>query len=597
VSKATWLCGVLAMVASALTGMAETPDFKTKVTDVTVFKDGHALIMARGQAKLEDGWCRTRDVPAPVLGTFWSFVADKECALDFVKAGEVETKEGRPCLTLDEIIQANVGKQATLTEVISKDAPPMAHEGTLMGILEAEAARESVTARPAATRYDEYGRSIAPTMESDTTREKRLASFVMIRTMQGVRMIKRENVAGLTLAAPDTGTTDTKKVREIAMHVVSKDKPATGEREVGIVYLQKGIRWIPEYRVEMLDGSKAKITLQGTIINEMVDLENADLRLVVGVPSFIMKDTLSPLALRDAAPRLSVYFAPPSSGTGATFDNRFLSNAMMSQSAAPVRGGGGEAERGGPDVPMEGQKEDLFLYHKPGVTLKKGERAIVTLLEVTVAYEDVYSWEIPPIPPMEAWRNNINDDQQRQLSLMLSGAKAMHKLRLTNTGTAPWTTGPATIYKGNTPLAQQLMTYTSVKNQVDLPVTIATDLNTKKEEAEKGRQTNVTINDLSYTKVTLQGKLPVTSFKDKPVKMTVTRKTLGVITDTTAGGKIGQTNTLEDVSFDRSNYPWYGWWPWWWHSVNPLSEINWETTIEPGKAVTLEYDWYYHYRR
>ena len=59
----------------------------------------------------------------------------------------------------------------------------------------------------------------------------------------------------------------------------------------------------------------------------------------------------------------------------------------------------------------------------------------------------------------------------------------MHCIRFTNTGDVPWTTGPAAIFKGDVLLAQQLMTYTSVRNKVDVPLTIATDLNTKKEES------------------------------------------------------------------------------------------------------------------
>ena len=54
----------------------EVPVFETKVTDVTVFKDGHALIMCKGKAEVKDGWCRTFDVPAPLLGAFWTFVTD-----------------------------------------------------------------------------------------------------------------------------------------------------------------------------------------------------------------------------------------------------------------------------------------------------------------------------------------------------------------------------------------------------------------------------------------------------------------------------------------------------------------------------------------
>ena len=118
----------LAVGAGALADVAE---FKPTITDVTVFKDGHALIMARGKVKLDNGWCRTTDVPAPVLGTFWAFAADKDSAVDCVRAGEVEVKDARPCLTMEEIIQANIGKPVMILEQVPI-APPVTHAGTLL---------------------------------------------------------------------------------------------------------------------------------------------------------------------------------------------------------------------------------------------------------------------------------------------------------------------------------------------------------------------------------------------------------------------------------------------------------------------------------
>ena len=591
----TLLVSILGLVLALPLG-ADVPEFAPRITEVTVFKDGHALVMSRGSARLKDGWCRTREVPVPVLGTFWTFVADANSQVDFVKAGFLETEETRPCLTFEEIIQANRGKRAVIVEQ-PKDAEPVSHEGVLLGILQHEAEQEAETSKTLPAGRDPWGRYISSQQirETKQDRVRSLASFVMVQKEAGVQMIKRENVRSICLVddKPSTRHTEKKKVREISMHVIKKGKPANGKSEVGMIYLQKGVRWIPDYRIRLLDNGKANVSLQGTIINDLADMENVDLRLVVGVPSFIMKDSMSPMALREMGLRLSSYFAPPARGGRETqFD--YLSNALMSQRVMPSVEGAPAG--GGPDIPSEGQQEDLFLYHKPGITLKKGERAVVTLLDVTVPYEDIYTWEIPPIPPREMWRH-VNTDQVRQLATALTGAKAMHEIRLTNTGEEPWTTGPATIFKEGTPLGQQLLTYTSVKNKVDVSVTIATDLNTKKEETELDRKSNIKISGDYYTKVALHGKLTVTNFKDKPVHVYATRKVLGTATAATADGKIVLANAAEDTSFAREGYPWYWWsWPWWFFGVNSLSEITWEAVIAEGESATFEYDWHYHYR-
>lgn len=576
---------------------AEVPEFSPRITDVTVFKDGHALVMARGPAKLENGWCRTRDVPSPLLGAFWTFAADEGAEVDFVKAGFVEAEESRPCLTFEEIIQANIGKKAVIVEH-PKDADAASHEGVLLAFLEHETEREIEASQTVPASYDRWGRYVPnqPVQEVKKEKVESLASFVMLRTDDGVQLIKRENIRSICLAEENPATEHKQKteVREIAFHVIGKGANLLEQAHVGMVFIQRGIRWIPDYRIELLDGGKARLSLQGTIINELADMEDVDLRLVVGVPNFIMKDSLSPMALREIGLKLSSYFAPPSWRRGETRAD-YLSNALMSQAVVTVRGEP-EPSSGGPDIPSEGQREDLFVYHKAGITLRKGERAVVKLLEVTVPYEDIYTWDIPAIPPREMWRH-VNQDQIRQLVNALGAAKVMHEIRLTNTGSVPWTTGPATIFKEGTPLGQQVLTYTSVKNKVDLPVTVATDLNTRKEEVEVSRKLrDITLNSTDYTRVVLHGTLTVTNFKDRPVQIFVTRQILGTATAASLDGKITLSNVVEDATLLREESWWWYWWswPWWFYHVNSLSEVSWKTVIPAGKSATFEYDWYYH---
>ena len=500
--------------------------FVPKITDVTVFKDGHAFIMRQGEANLEQGWCRTRDVPAAMLGAFWAFAVGENVRVDFVKAQFVEVQESRACLNFDEIIQANVGKRIS----IQTNYQQKPYEGTLLGILQHEAEDEIETQRPRPYR-DRWGnirRRNIPEMQQQ--RKKQLALFVMLQTETGVRLIKRDQIRELVLPGekPVTTHTEAKNVREIAVHVLDADKPLNGKARVGLITIQKGIRWIPDYRIRLLGKGKARLSLQGTVINDIAELEDAELRLVVGVPSFLMKGQLSPMALRKMGLHLSAYFAPPAPGGGGQVD---ISNIIMSQSVRSISREREQRTVSGPSIPSEGQQEDLFLYRKSGVTLKKGARAVVQLLDLTVPYEDIYTWTIAPIPPKEMWRH-LNT-QQRQLMQRLGGAKAMHEVRLTNTGSAPWTTGPAVLFKEGTPLAQQLLTYTSVNNTVDVPVTIATDLNTIKEEAETGREPNIRISGNTYTKVKLHGTLTVKNFKDRPVHIFITRKVIGAATAAT----------------------------------------------------------------
>ncbi|HNT35932.1 MAG TPA: hypothetical protein PKH07_13155, partial [bacterium] len=105
----------------------KTEDFASKVTDVAVFKDGHALVMTRAEALFDKGCCRTQNVPFPLIGTFWAFVNGAETEIQIVKSGFVEEQTSLPCMSFEDIIQANKGRSAVITE-----SSRATHSGTLL---------------------------------------------------------------------------------------------------------------------------------------------------------------------------------------------------------------------------------------------------------------------------------------------------------------------------------------------------------------------------------------------------------------------------------------------------------------------------------
>ena len=64
--------------AAPLSALAKMP-----VREVTVFKDGHAFVLHDGKMPVEPSGDVLMDyLPAPVLGTFWPYSADKERQVD-----------------------------------------------------------------------------------------------------------------------------------------------------------------------------------------------------------------------------------------------------------------------------------------------------------------------------------------------------------------------------------------------------------------------------------------------------------------------------------------------------------------------------------
>lgn len=573
--KSIRLAITVALVLMPLTGFAEqAPDFGSKVTDITVFKDGHALVMTRAKTEFENGWCRTQNIPIPLLGAFWAFINDPDARIQSLKSGFTEESTATPCMSLEDIIQANKGKDVVITDQFRSR-----FSGTLLGILE----QKPVEDLPPA----------AGTPEPPKT----LSAFVMVQSATGVSMINRSTVQNLFVEDTDPATTleGTKKIRTLEIHAERKGAALNGSAETGLVYLQRGVRWIPDYRIRLDGKGKAALSLQATIINELMDFESARVNLVVGVPSFVMHGSLSPMALRDSPPQLGPYF--PQLGGSPTSQRDMLSNVMMSQSMP--RAGIREMESAvvpEAETPQQGQQEDLFLYEQSDLSLKKGERALVNLLVADATYEDIYTWDVSATPPMEMW-HQIGGDQ-RELLESLTAPKAVHKVRLANEGNQPWTTGTATLFRESTPLGQQILMYTSAGGTVDVPVTVATDIKTEKTETEANRELNaLTLNGYSWARVRLKGTLIARNFKDKPARLLTKRLLIGKATSADHDGVIRLSNAPEDQAFStRGSSRSYNWPHWWW-GVNSTSEIKWDTTLEPDQSVTYTYEWEYFVRQ
>jgi len=271
--------------------------------------------------------------------------------------------------------------------------------------------------------------------------------------------------------------------------------------------------------------------------------------------------------------------------------------------------GGARVESAAPptdmDVEVLGPQEDLFLYKVEHLSLKKGERMVVPVTGLQLGTADAYVWQIPFSPPSELF-DQLNEQEREQLMLMSRGARVYHKLRLKNDSEVPLTTAPVLILKDGQVLAQSLLRYTSIGGTVDVDVTVATDVHTRKWEEQTARQDNAkTIDGTVFSQLTMRGFLELTNYKKEAVTVEITRAVLGTVTETDNEGKITQLHSLEDWSFlpegDLGRWPgwtwsWWSRWPWWWRWANDVSQIEWQVTLGPGETRRLQYEWSYYTR-
>jgi len=575
---------VLTLAASADEKAAPLSTFgKLPIKEITVFKDGHAFVAHEGEMPTDGHGNVVMDyLPAPVIGTFWPYSAEKRAKLTSVVASQKRVLVERTALSVRELLEANIG-----AEVIIAESGTNRYAATILGV-PARSAEEQTATNPPNTgeRLPEKG------------------NLILLQTAEGVKALAIDRIQDVTFKQAHKPAAANEEFRTLLTLKLDwgNAKPAK-TANVGLFYLQKGVRWIPSYKAEIDGDGKAAVKLQATLLNELADLEDVSVNLVIGVPSFAFKDTIDPIALQQTLAQLSQYFRTDTGGRNGPLDSNF-SNAIMSQSmrasdsrAAPGPGLAGEL---GPEIGEAGKSEDLFVFNVQHVTLKRGERMVLPIAEFTLPYKDVFTLELPFAPP-PAVRANLNNEQQRELARLLSAPKVMHKIRLTNNSKYPLTTAPALIIRQGRVLAQGMMTYTSTGASVDLPITTAVDVQVKKSDVESKRTPNaMEENGNRYSRIDLAGKITVTSHRTQPAELEITRYVLGAADSAEADGKVEKMNMFENGDYlAGGDYPywwnWYGW-PYWWNSFNGIGRITWNLTLAPDQNKELGYQWHYFWR-
>jgi hypothetical protein len=550
---------------------------KLPVREVTVFKDGHAFVAHQGVLPTDaKGHVLMDYLPAPVIGTFWPYAAGKEARLTGVVAGRRLVKTERTALAIRELLEANTGA----TVEISDDRTNR-YTATVMGF-------------PA--RSIEEQERTSPDAAGEKLPLK--SNVILLRTSEGVKAVPVEQIRDVTFKEFKGMTMHEEYRNVLTLNLDWNGKQPARQAEVGLMYLQKGIRWIPSYKLTLDGKGNAVVRLQATIINELTDLYETDVNLVIGVPTFAFKETLDPLALQQAAAQLSQYFQTdqrPDARGGLLAAN--FSNAIMTQMARSSEYRQAASEPGAAPEDVEGSRtEDLFVFNIKRLTLRKGERTAVPVVEYTIPYEDVFVLDLPFTPPPEVRANNA---QQQELLRLFNAPKVMHKVRLQNKSGYPLTTAPALIMRGESVVAQGMMTYTAAGATSDLALTTAVDVQVERSEKEVKQTPNALQQDKTfYARIDMEGKVTLINHRKTAARVEVNRYVLGTADRASAGGKLTRLNVFDDAEAGV-NWPhwwhWYGW-PSWWHQFNGTAKIAWNLEIAAGKAAELEYEWHYFWR-
>jgi hypothetical protein len=193
----------------------------------------------------------------------------------------------------------------------------------------------------------------------------------------------------------------------------------------------------------------------------------------------------------------------------------------------------------------------------------------------------VYTLDLKDTPFDNMSRRQSFDAQESPLTLAKS--KVWHQYELTNSGTAPWTTGAALILKNNLPLGQELMTYTPPGAKTLLPVTVAVDMTGDLQEKELGRTVNaLRLDGYEYSLIQKRATISIDNFRKEKSTTRVTFTVTGKADKATEGGKIEINDRRANVNVGDIS------------RANNESTVSWDLVVEPGtcKVLTVDYTYY-----
>jgi len=493
------------------------------VRRIVVFKNGLGFLTRTGPVGVEKGVAVLDEIPAAAYGTLWVAFADGSVVSEVI-AQPVTRAIDRPASGVPELLAANAGAQVTVS---------LRAGGSVTGAIVPPAKSEDV--QPGTVTLESGGRFVTFSSADVLT-----ASFA---------------------TRPKSTITDRAQSESLRIRADGRD----GTRDLAVSYLTKAIGWTPEYSVEIRPDGTAALAMRALLVNDAIDLDGSDVLFAVGYPSFTFAEVPTPLDVRRS---LADFFQELRRDRN-DWNANALANVMVQSVVSPR--GMSRSDESGYDSTAAGvageAEQDLFLYSRSGITLKKGERAAYPLLSATAPYKHVFDWQIGDASTVDPWGYRSSSQPSDTTD------QVWHSLRLDNAGKLPWTTGPAIVMERGTPVAQNTLHYTAAGASTLLRLTVAPDVLAEREEWESSRQSGALQRfGNRYDAVTIEGKLDVTNRRREAITLSIQKSLTGAVSATSDGGKTTKLATRPSA-------------------VNSASRIDWSIPLAAGeqKSVTYKY--------
>lgn len=333
-----------------------------------------------------------------------------------------------------------------------------------------------------------------------------------------------------------------------------KDK---ANQPLDMMYMQRGIVWMPNYLVDIDGNGKAVVTLRAVVLNDIEDLKDVEMNFVVGVPTFKHANTPSPFTSNQQV----ADFMNSLAGTPRTDATAYMRNTLAVQSMSNYYNEARYDRDMVVDFVPEGStQEDLYFYRRERVTLPKGGRAFFQLLQTEAEYTQLYTCTLPT-------EGGYGEAQTHP---------TWSTLRIKNTSGKPFTTGSVFVQKTvdgkTTPISEGELSFTPSGIFTQIKTTQAPDISVLWNEEEESRTRS---NHEYHNLLEMKGTVEIANLKDKAVEMVIDKTIIGFL-------------DKSDVNWETtSRFPSAG-------AKNKENDVVWKVKLGAGERKTIHYGYKVH---
>ena len=622
------LCGSLLMAVAFASDMDTRTVSEAPIRRLVVYKDGHCF--TQRELVVNSPTAAISELPHAVLGAVWAYSRDPKVQVAQLRASWSEERRLVAPQSVAELLVLNDGAEVTMElmfpapqEGASQTVQTEQHTGKLRVFKPAISYKDAypthdpppsyspqplVPPRPRRDWYYgyyswyPYGQQSPPDyVQDEWSRMASQCSFAL-ETARGMvaftpAQVKRVEFRGNYVKQREA----TIRRPQLEIHL---NGTKTGQRTtVVLAALERGIRWIPEYRLVLPQGAgEATLELHATLINELCDLQDAEVTLAVGAPQFLMKDEISPLAMRETFMQLSRWFGEPEDvyqraigGAGGFGGFGGFGGAVPN---APSPSGMGisptSSESSLEALPQTDAQAtmlpQLSLVPLGRITLPKGAIAQHAVMRQPLPYKRVCFWAIDLTQRERESYYWYRSDPRRfrtfeelAYELMqrrnLSG-EVQDALLLENKGDLAWTTAPITVVQNGTPIAQDILLFTPQGEDALVVLGPAPQVNLSHTVSSEPRGQGFGRFETEW-----RGVIRVTNARPEAVLMVVRVRFLGHYLSATREPFRITRKSVEQGTSDTWNWSLRQKAP-----RNPFTEVTWEVIVPPGAT-----EWEYRY--